>query len=232
MLPKNKIPTYEIFLPVSEKTIKYRPWVSIESKKILTALMTKDNEQIENAILEVLQECTFNALDLTTVFFADIEYLYIKVKSKSKGEVIELTYQASLERDQVSEVIPIEFDLNTVTVSDSPERLIHLNTNPPLGIKMMFPTITLMKKLRSTTDEYVKIATLVEHVFDNSQVYDRSLFTEDELITWLQNLTQVQMEKILEFIKNIPTIKATLKFKLSNNKEKKIELSGLNDFFL
>ena len=231
MLPKNKIPTYECVLPVSKKTVTYRPWVSVESKKILTALMSKDLIEIETAIVSVLDACTFNTVDFNTIPYADIEFLFIKVKIKSKGEIIDLTYQATKERDDSQELIPVELNLNEAQLTPIPDTTILIDETQSLGVKMRFPTIGIIQQMRSEDTDFKKVCLLIETVFDEKQVYDRSLFTDEELVEWVENLTDTQMEKILEFLTKIPTVKQTIKFRIGK-KEKEIELSGLQDFFL
>ncbi len=230
MLPKNKIPTYNLTLPVSKKEITFRPWLSIESKKILTALMNKNEEEIENAIVDVLTACTFDQVKCDEIPYADVEYLFIKVKSKSKGEVVELTYQANKEQDGCADIIPVELNLNDVFVTEIPERKI-LFTEEQFGLKMNFPSLKTMRQMRLCDDETKKICCLIDSVFDSSQVYDRTLFTESELVEWVNGLTEKQMEYILAFLQKLPTIKTTLTFYVGKNK-KIIDLRGLTDFFL
>ena len=230
MLPKNKVPTYELTLPISGKVIKYRPWFSVESKKLLTVLLGKNISEIENTLIDILDACTFGELNFFDLPYADIEFLFIQVKMKSKGEIVELTYQATKERDDSTDVIPVELNLADVKITPIPEKVIKF-TNSSLGVKMCFPTVTIVKKMRETDDDFKKICYLIETVFDQSQVYDRSMFTEEELLEWIQQLTDTQLEKILDFIKQIPTIKLTLKFKVGR-KMKEIELAGMQDFFL
>lgn len=230
MLPKNKIPTYTLVLPVSKKEITFRPWLSLESKKISTALMYKVEEEIENAIVEVLNACAFNQVDFREIPFADVEFLFIKVKAKSKGEIVELTYQANKEQDGCSDIIPVELDLNNVFVSEIPERTI-LFSEEHIGLKMNFPSLNIMSKMKSTDNEFKKICYLIENVFDSNQVYDKTMFSEEELLEWVNALTEKQMEQVLEFLQKLPTIKTTLTFFVGKNK-KTIELSGVQDFFL
>lgn len=231
MLPKNKIPTYEATLPISKKQVTYRPWVSVESKKILTALMSKDIKEIETAIVEVLDACTFKTLDFENLPYVDIEFLFIKVKIKSKGEIIDLTYQATKERDNSQDLIPVELNLNEVQVTPIPPVVILVDEAQNLGVKMRFPTLKIIQQMRSEETDFKKVSLLIENVFDEKQVYDRSLFTDEELNDWIENLTDNQMANILEFLNKLPTIKQTIKFNIGK-KEKEIELSGLQDFFL
>ena len=49
-LPKIATPTYELVLPSTKKTIKYRPFLVKEEKLLVLALETEDQKQITSAI--------------------------------------------------------------------------------------------------------------------------------------------------------------------------------------
>ena len=56
-LPKIATPTYELELPSSGKTIKYRPFLVKEEKVLVIAMESEDTKQITNAIKAVLKSC-------------------------------------------------------------------------------------------------------------------------------------------------------------------------------
>ncbi len=56
-LPKIATPTYELVLPSTKKTIKYRPFLVKEEKLLVLALETEDQKQITSSIKSVLKNC-------------------------------------------------------------------------------------------------------------------------------------------------------------------------------
>ena len=56
-LPKIATPTYELELPSTGQSIKYRPFLVKEEKVLVIALESEDNKQITNAIKAVLKSC-------------------------------------------------------------------------------------------------------------------------------------------------------------------------------
>ena len=56
-LPQVTAPTYELELPSSGKKIKYRPFLVKEEKILLIALDSKDEKQITQALIDVLNAC-------------------------------------------------------------------------------------------------------------------------------------------------------------------------------
>lgn len=230
-LPKHRFPTYDLQLPASELSIKFRPWVSIEHKKILTAFITKDAEAIQNAIVELLDACTFNQLEITKLPVVDFELLFLMVKAKSKGEIVELNYTATQEVDGVDDIIPLELNLNDVQVTPFPNRELFLSGG--LGIKMKYPSVETAKLIDQETDEFKKMAYLIEFIFEQDKVYPASEYSIVELAEWLSGLLDTAIEKIVDFFSNLPTVTLKLEFPLgSPPKTKTIELKGLYHFLI
>ena len=75
-LPTIETPTYELKLPSSNKKIKYRPFLVKEEKILILALESKNQNDITNAVTDVLKKCILTrgikVYDLPTF---DIEYL-------------------------------------------------------------------------------------------------------------------------------------------------------------
>ena len=99
-LPKLSHPIYELALPSSKKVIKYRPFLVKEEKLLLMAQSGNDTKEVIGTIKQVINNCILSedvSVDELTSF--DIEYIFIKLRSKSIGNIIELTYR-DLEDDK------------------------------------------------------------------------------------------------------------------------------------
>jgi len=53
-LPKIDVPTYEIVLPISNKKIKFRPFLVKEQRNLLMAVESQDASSVYNSIRDVL----------------------------------------------------------------------------------------------------------------------------------------------------------------------------------
>lgn len=231
MLPKNSTPTYSVKLPVSGKTISYRPWVAIENKKYLISTLSKDNNEIQNALVDILTGCTFGEIQIDDLPLADFEFLFTRVKAKSKDEIVYLNYNATEESDGINVIVPIELNLMEVEVTPIPETKIMILDK--LGLIMKIPSLKESREIDKTEDDFEKLALMIDTVFDEQQIYDSSNFTFKELVEWIKNLTEKQLNKIVEFIEKLPTIKVNIDFIiLETGKKKQISLKGLSDFFL
>ncbi len=91
-LPTIETPTYELKMPSSGKKIKYRPFLVKEEKILIIALESKNQNEITNAVKDVLKKCILTrgvkVDDLPTF---DIEYIFLNIRAKSIGGDIRLT---------------------------------------------------------------------------------------------------------------------------------------------
>ena len=56
-LPTIVTPTYELKMPSTGKKIKYRPFLVKEEKILIIALESKNQNEITNAVKDVLKKC-------------------------------------------------------------------------------------------------------------------------------------------------------------------------------
>ena len=90
-LPRIATPTYELELPSTEQTIKFRPFLVKEEKLLVIALESEDTKQITNAIKTVIKNCIeTKGIKVETLPTFDIEYLFLNIRAKSVGEEIEV----------------------------------------------------------------------------------------------------------------------------------------------
>ena len=90
-LPKLGYPTYELELPSTGKTIKYRPFLVKEEKVLLMALESKDEKQVIGAVKDLIKNCVITRIKVESLPSFDLEYLFLKIRGASIGENITLT---------------------------------------------------------------------------------------------------------------------------------------------
>ena len=118
-LPKIATPTYELVLPSNNKTVKYRPFLVKEEKLLVLALESEDTKQITNAIKAVLSSCIqTRGVKVETLPTFDIEYLFLHIRGKSVGEVIEVNLYAP---DDGKTSVPVEINIDDIKVQKDKE---------------------------------------------------------------------------------------------------------------
>ena len=58
-LPKIASPTYELTVPSSKETVKFRPFLVKEEKLLLLANESDDDVEMINSIRQIITNCTF-----------------------------------------------------------------------------------------------------------------------------------------------------------------------------
>ena len=85
-LPKLNTPIYELVLPSTEETIKYRPFLVKEQKLLLLAQESKDKKEMLDAISQIIENCTFGKINGKESYVFDIEYVFLQIRRKSIGD--------------------------------------------------------------------------------------------------------------------------------------------------
>ena len=80
-LPILETPSYELILPSTNKKVKYRPFLVKEYKILLTTVEADVNE-ITRIVTELVDNCTFNKLDISKLAHFDVEYLFLNIRAK------------------------------------------------------------------------------------------------------------------------------------------------------
>ena len=86
-LPTINTPTYELEIPSTDEKIKYRPFLVKEEKILMIAMEGANQNDIINAVKEIVLACTFNKLDISNMPMFDLEYVFLQIRAKSVGEV-------------------------------------------------------------------------------------------------------------------------------------------------
>ena len=116
-LPTIATPTYELELPSTGKTIKYRPFLVKEEKLLVLALESEDNAQISSAVQAVLKSCIkTRGIKVEQLPTFDIEYLFLHIRGKSVGEEIEVNLICP---DDQETTVPVIINIDDIEVKKS-----------------------------------------------------------------------------------------------------------------
>ena len=162
----------------------------------------------------------------------DIEYLFLKARSKSAGEKI--TIRLTDPNDETfSKDHEINIDKIGVVRTEDHSDLIEISEN--LVVKMRYPDISFFNEGVNTDDissTTSMIARCVNQIVIDEEVYNQADMSSGEVEEWLDGLTTEQFQKIAKFFETMPKLKHSITTKNTNtNTEFTIELEGLADFF-
>ena len=234
-LPKIGYPTYELELPSTGKSIKYRPFLVKEEKVLLLALESKDEKQVIGAVKDLIKNCVITRIKVDTLPSFDLEYLFLKIRGASIGETIILTVTC-LDDNETQVEATINIDEVEVFKPEGHDKKIMFDDKT--GIVMKYPSMKefvereFLQKEMKTEEVYDYIADSIDQIFDDEEVYDSSTTTKKEFRTFVDSLTTKQFEKIQQFYTTCPKLSHTFKVVNPNTgKESEYTVEGLQSFF-
>jgi hypothetical protein len=236
-LPKISTPTYELELPSTGQTIKYRPFLVREEKLLVLALESEDTKQITNAIKSVIKSCieTKN-IKVETLPTFDIEFLFLNIRGKSVGEEIEVNIICP---DDEETDVPVKINVDSIKVQKNPEHNKKIKVDDSIMMELKYPSLEQFIKSNfdfnsdNTMDQsFELIASCIDKIYTEDEVWSASDVTKKELMEFLDQMNTTQFKEIEKFFETMP--KLSHKVKVKNPKtevESEVVLEGLSSFF-
>ena len=143
-LPKISTPTYELTLPSTGKPIQYRPFLVKEEKVLVIALESEDTKQITTAIKNVIKSCIqTRGVKVESLPTFDIEYLFLNIRGKSVGEVVEVNLVCP---DDNETTVKAEINLDDIQVEKTEGHTKNVKIDNEIMMEMKYPSL----------DEFIK----------------------------------------------------------------------------
>jgi citrate lyase gamma subunit len=236
-LPKISTPTYELELPSTGQTIKYRPFLVKEEKLLVLALESEDTKQITNAIKTVIKNCIeTKGIKVETLPTFDIEYLFLNIRGKSVGEEIEVNIICP---DDGQTTVPIAINVDDINVQKNPEHNNKIKLDDSIMMEMKYPSLDQFIKSNfdlsadNTVDQsFELIASCIGKIFTEEEVWVAEDVTKKEMIEFLDQMNTSQFKQIEKFFETMPKLSHTVKVLNPKTKvENEVVLEGLSSFF-
>ena len=230
-LPVINTPTYELEIPSTKEKITYRPFLVKEEKILLVAMEEEDESQMIRAVRQIVQNCTFENVDSSTLPMFDLEYIFLRIRAKSVGEVATVNLLCS---DDKETYVKVDIPLDEVTVKFDKEHKSLIDLTDSIKIQMLYPTFEQIQMLgdANTDDVFKLINACVQRIYHGEEIHERADFTDRDLDTFLDSLNTEQFTDIQKFFTTMP--KLTYDVKFTNPKTKKkltTTLEGMQSFF-
>ena len=231
-LPVINTPTYELTVPSTKDTLVYRPFL-VKEEKILLMAMEEDNEtQLNRALKQVVNNCTFQKVKVDKLPLFDLEYIFLRIRAKSVGEVAKLQI---LCEDDGETYVPTEIDLESIEVEFQEDHSTKIEITDEIGIVMSYPTFEYLDFSVEESDInklFDIIGSSINQIFEGETVYERTDFNKKELKTFLESLTSEQFKKVQNFFETMPRLRHKMEVENPKTKVKNtVVLEGLNAFF-
>ena len=223
-LPKLTTPTYELEIPSTDEKISYRPFLVKEEKILLMAMESGKNEDIVNAVKQIVSECTFNKLKLGTMPMFDVEYIFLNIRAKSIGEISKLKLLCP---DDNKTYANVEVNLEEVQVQVSDDHTNKIELTDNMGMIMTYPTIDSFAESGiqqiNANNMIDIIGSCVLQIYEDNgeKVYEAKDQTKKEMTEFIEQMNTTQFKKVQKFFDTMPRLKHTIKVKNPKTKKNK-----------
>lgn len=238
-LPKIETPTYELTLPSTGETISYRPFLVKEQKILLMASENPDTKSQVNAVKQIMKNCILDDITPNNLPLFDIEYIFLNLRSKSVGEIVDIILPCK--DTECKGQTPHQIDLSAIGITKNEKHTNKVILTDEIGLIMKYPTIQMMNKfnledsnsLNLDLDSLVNVvASCIESIYDNDNVYDPKESTQKELFEYVSNFSQEQFERVQEFFDTMPKVQTTITTVCPEcKKEHEQTVEGIGNFF-
>ena len=236
-LPKIATPTYELELPSTGATVKYRPFLVKEEKVLVIALESEDNKQITTAIKAVLKSCILSkGIKVESLPTFDIEYLFLNIRGKSVGEDLEVNIICP---DDNKTQVPVTIALDEIEVQRDDNHTNKIKVDESIMMEMKYPSLDQFIKNnfdfndKNMMDQsFDLIATCIDKIYTEDEVWATADCTKKEMRDFLEQMNSNQFKEIEKFFETMPKLSHSISVTNPKTKvESEVVLEGLASFF-
>ena len=232
-LPKLTTPEYELDVPSTGEKIKYRPFLVKEQKVLMMAQESEDDKQIEQAFASIISECTFQKLEPYKLPLFDIEYLFLRIRGKSVGEVISVSVLCP---DDEKTRTDVKINLQDVSVLMSNDHTNEIELTKDIKMIMKYPTLSDMSSFSNegeVANVFAMIKNCVLEIHHGEEIYNAIDITSKELDDFIDQMSTENFEQVNAFFTTMPKLQHVVEVK--NPKTKKtgeVTIEGMQAFFV
>ena len=231
-LPKLDTPTYQLLLPSNKQVVKYRPFLVKEQKILMMAQESDDKTDAYNMLSDIVNGCTFNALDIKTMPIFDFEYLFLKIRCKSVGESAEISVLCP---DDNKTRVPVKINLDEIDVQVEDDHSNVVGITGSIKIIMRYPTVNDIKDVSEaeTLKNVMKLLKVCIHeIHDGDTIHNMVDVTNSDLDDFIDSLSTETFEKLAEFFNTMPKLTHVEEVKNpKTNVISEVVIQGVDSFF-
>ena len=198
----------------------------------MIAQETEDEKVIQTAIAQSIIDCTFDKIDPWELPSFDVEYVFLKIRSKSVGDKIELNVLCP---DDDETRVPVTVDLSEIECTMHVGHSNEIELTEDITITMKYPTFKDISVITGDTESekmFEMIKQSIDQVVDGEDIYERIDMSNEELGEFLESMTGEHLEKVQDFFETMPKLTHAIKVKNpKTGKTGEVVLEGFQSFF-
>ena len=230
-LPRIDTPTYQTNLPSTGQEVQFRPFLVKEQKIIMMAQESGNEVEITNALSQLVSTCTFNKVDVTNAPTFDIEYLFLKIRSKSAGETVDIRITCP---DDEKTQVPVKINLDEIRIQTTDGHTPFIGITDKIKMVLRYPTLfdlTQVDNAQSSDGTFKLMYRCIHEIHFGDDVYNRIDISDREIEEFIDQLTTDQFESITNFFQTMPKLRHIIEVTNPNtNVKNEVVLEGLQSF--
>lgn len=231
-LPKLSTPKYMTKVPSTGKEVEFRPYQVKEEKMLMMAAESQDERQIIGSMKDLITACTFGALDINKLTMFDLEYVFVKLRSKSVGE----TTTVGMTCTECGEKTDIKISLEEVEVNVDKNLDSKIELADGVGVTMRYPGINDMMDIGSEQNDVDKMMSMIrasiDTIYTSEEVFNIKEQSSTEVDEFIDSLTSKQFSEIREYLEKMPTAQMNIEYECEHCDAKNDQvIKGTANFF-
>ena len=210
-----------------------------EEKILIIALESKNENEITNAVTDVLKKCILTkGVDVDNLPTFDIEYLFLNIRAKSIGEDIKIAVTCP---DDNKTKVPVTIYVDEIKVQKQKGHKPDIVLDDKMTLRMKYPSLNQFVKNNFSTDDeadtmvdktFRVVADCMDTIYTKEDAWDAKDYTPQERLDFVQQLSSKQYKEVEKFFSTMPKLSHEIEVVNPNTKEKSsVILEGLADFF-
>lgn len=225
-LPVMNTPTFKIHIHSLNKDVEFRPFLVKEEKILILAQESGEINEMIKAMQDIVTSCANGDINGRDLPFFDLQYAFIQLRSQSIGSITDFLLICG----ECGHKTETELDLNTLTI-DFPEG--HTNKimlSDSVGVIMKYPTADILAD--DNTPAFDLVVSCIDKIFDAEEIYDAQEEGIEEVEKFVNSLSTLQFEKIVEFFSTSPRLEKTMEYTcVKCGTDNVVLIDGVENFF-
>ena len=229
-LPKLNIPTHRLTLPSTGDEVKFRPFLVKEQKLLLMAQQSDNEKETIDNMIQMIENCT--SLNVTNLPVFDVEYLFLKIRAKSVGDIIQLNLLCP---DDGITYVNTTLDLNDVEVQidETHKNIIDITDDVKMIMKYPQMSDVQLNNVSQTETESVfeMLKKCILEVHNGDEIINSVDMKTEEISDFVDSLNTEQFENVMQFFNTMPKVRHVVE--VTNPKtgvKSEVLLEGLQSF--
>lgn len=228
-LLKNSLPKYEMVLPTSKKTLKFRPMTVKEEKILLLAQQSMSVNLMANAMVQILKNCVDGLEKPEQLTMADAEKAFLMIRSKSMGEMANFVIKCP----ETKEPIPIQLNLENFEFENRKEENGKIKLSDDMLVVLKQPNLEYFLNYEEDSPDELK--NLFKNCFLELQtptnVYKKTELSMNDISEFYDYMTSKQLNLISEYMNTVPRFRKKIEYTTKDGIKREFILFGIDSFF-